>query len=74
MPSCSQQEGEVCISVSKPIIQEEDVSKPSVESLENLFLLFVKSLKARQDWLDKGNIVKNAPILEITVVSEGVEN
>ena len=53
---------------------EESKCKPSKESLENSFLLFEKSLKARENWLDKENTEKDAPILEITAVSEGEDN
>ena len=53
---------------------EESKPKPLKESMENSFLLFEKSLKAREDWLDKENIEKDAPILEITAVSEGEDN
>ena len=53
---------------------EESKPKPSKESLENSFLLFEKSLKARENWLDKENTKKDAPILEITAVSEGEDN
>ena len=53
---------------------EESKPKPSKESLENSFLLFEKSSKTREDWLDKENNEKYAPILEITAVSEGEGN
>ena len=53
---------------------EESKPKPSKESLENSFLLFEKPLKAHEDWLGKENIKKDAPILEITAVSEGEDN
>ena len=43
---------------------EESKPKPSKESLENSFLLFEKSLKAREDWLGHENTEKDAPILE----------
>ena len=33
-----------------------------------------QSLKAREDWLDKGNIENDVPILDITAVSEGEDN
>ena len=53
---------------------EELKSKTSKESLDNTFLLCEQSLKARKDWQDKENIEKDAPILEITAVSEGEDN
>ena len=53
---------------------EERKSKPPKESLDNSFLLFEQSLKARKDWLDKENIEKDSPILEITAVLEGEDN
>ena len=31
-------------------------------------------MKAREDWVDRENIEKDAPILEITAVSEGEDN
>ena len=54
--------------------KEESEPKPSKKSLKNSFLLFEKSLKAREDWLDKENIERDAPVLEITAVSEGEDN
>ena len=51
----------------KDKIPEEDKSNPSVESLD---CSFEQSINAREDCLEKGNTEKDAPILEITAVSE----
>ena len=53
---------------------EESKPKPSKESRKNSFLLFEKSLKAREDWLDKENIEKDAPIFGIAAASEGEDD
>ena len=53
---------------------EENKTKPSQQSLENSFVLFKQSLKAREDWVNKGNIKKYAHVLEITVVFEREDN
>ena len=53
---------------------EKSKFKPSKLSLKNSFLLFEQSLKTRKDCLDKGTTENDAPILEITAVSEGEDN
>ena len=44
------------------------------ENIEKSFSRFEQSLKAHEDWLEKTEVNEEAPLLEVTAVSEGENN
>ena len=53
---------------------EQEKSKPTRENMEKSFPLFEQSLKAHENWLERTEMDNEAPLLEVTEVSEGEDN
>ena len=53
---------------------EQEKAKSTKENIEKSFSWFEQSLKAHEDWLKKTEMDKEAPLLEVTAVSEGENN
>ena len=53
---------------------EQEKSKSTKGNIEKSFSLFEQSLKAHKDWLERTEMDKENPLLEVTVVSEGENN
>ena len=53
---------------------EQEKSKSAKENIEKSFSLFDQSLKAHEDWLERTEMDKEAPLREVTAISEGENN
>ena len=53
---------------------EQEKANSTKENIEKSFPRFEQSLKAHEDWLEKTEVSEEAPLLEVTAVSEGENN
>ena len=53
---------------------EQEKYESTKENIETSFSLFKQSLKTHEDWLERTEMDKGSPLLEVTTVSEGENN